>query len=95
MGNSYRQRALDLSSTLAHLRLHFLADPTLMRQEMEARNLLDGRARTKYLHPFVYPEVSGDADLLDRVIARGLLPPITCRRRRTMMSRLNGIDILP
>jgi predicted AAA+ superfamily ATPase len=38
-------------------------------------NLLGGRARTKYLHPFVYPEVSGDEDLLGRVMARGLLPP--------------------
>ena len=105
------------------LRLRLLADPTLMRQEIEARqlrncvvfideiqkcpelldevqllieergirfllsgssarklrragtNLLGGRARTKYLHPFVYPEVSSDEDLLDRVMARGLLPP--------------------
>jgi predicted AAA+ superfamily ATPase len=158
MGKVYRQRALDLSSTLAQrsaflfgprqtgkssyvreqlssltaasynlldagLRLRLLADPTLMRQEIEARqlrdcvvfideiqkcpelldevqllieergmrfllsassarklkragtNLLGGRARTKYLHPFVYPEVSGDEDLLDRVMTRGLLPP--------------------
>lgn len=158
MGKVYRQRALDLSSTLAQrsaflfgprqtgkssyareqlgslpaasynlldagLRLRLLADPTLMRQEIEARqlrdcvvfideiqkcpelldevqllieergirfllsassarklkragtNLLGGRARTKYLHPFVYPEVSGDEDLLDRVMMCGLLPP--------------------
>ena len=105
------------------LRLRLLADPTLMRQEVEARNLRDcvvfideiqkcpelldevhllieergirfllsgssarklkragtnllgGRARTKYLHPFVYPEVAEDNDLLERVMARGLLPP--------------------
>ena len=105
------------------LRLRLLADPTLMRQEIEARNLRDcvvfideiqkcpelldevhllieergirfllsgssarklkragtnllgGRARTKYLHPFVYPEVAEDNDLLERVMARGLLPP--------------------
>ncbi|MCX7028463.1 MAG: DUF4143 domain-containing protein [Spirochaetes bacterium] len=105
------------------LRLKFLANPTLMRQEIEALNLRDcvvfideiqkcpelldevqllieergirfllsgssarklkrtgtnllgGRARTKYLHPFVYPELAGDEDLLDRVMARGLLPP--------------------
>ncbi len=107
----------------AGLRLRLLADPTLMRQEIEARqlrdcvvsideiqkcpelldevqllieergirfllsassarklkragtNLLGGRARTKYLRPFVYPEVSRDEDLLDRVMTRGLLPP--------------------
>ena len=105
------------------LRLRLLADPTIMRQEIEARNLRDcvvfideiqkcpelldevhllieergirfllsgsstrklkragtnllgGRARTKYLHPFVYPEVAEDNDLLERVMARGLLPP--------------------
>jgi len=105
------------------LRLRLLADPTLMRQEIEARNLRDcvvfideiqkcpelldevhllieergirfllsgssarklkragtnllgGRARTKYLHPFVYPEVAEDNDLLEHVMARGLLPP--------------------
>ncbi len=105
------------------LRLRLLADPTLMRQEILARNLRDcivfvdeiqkcpelldeihllieergirfllsgssarklkragtnllgGRARTKYLHPFVYPEVAGDNDLLERIMARGLLPP--------------------
>ena len=105
------------------LRLRLLADPTLMRQQVEARNLRDcvvfideiqkspelldevhllieergirfllsgssarklkragtnllgGRARTKYLHPFVYPEVAEDNDLLERVMARGLLPP--------------------
>ncbi len=105
------------------LRLRLLADPTLMRQEVEAQNLRDcvvfideiqkcpelldvvhllieergirfllsgssarklkragtnllgGRARTKYLHPFVYPEVAEDNDLLERIMACGLLPP--------------------
>jgi len=105
------------------LRLRLLADPTLMRQEVEARNLHDcvifideiqncpelldevhllieergirfllsgssarklkrsgtnllgGRARTKYFHPFVYPEVAEDNDLLERIMACGLLPP--------------------
>lgn len=104
------------------LRLRLLADPTLMRQEMEARNLRDcvvfideiqkcpelldevhllieqrgirfllsgsnarklkragtnllgGRARTKYLHPFVYLEVAEDNDLLEHIMARGLIP---------------------
>ncbi len=37
-------------------------------------NLLGGRARTKYLHPFVYPEISDDTNLLEHVMARGLLP---------------------
>jgi predicted AAA+ superfamily ATPase len=37
-------------------------------------NLLGGRARTRHLHPFVYPEVKDKAFSLDRVLARGLLP---------------------
>jgi len=38
-------------------------------------NLLGGRARTRSLHPFVWPEVR-DADFsLERVMERGLLPP--------------------
>ncbi len=104
------------------LLLRLLADPTLIRREVEARglrdclivvdeiqkcpalldevhlmieergirflltgssarklkiagtNLLGGRARTRRLHPFVYPEVK-DADFsLERVMERGLLP---------------------
>jgi predicted AAA+ superfamily ATPase len=38
-------------------------------------NLLGGRARTKYLHPFTYQELGRHFDL-DRALARGLLPPI-------------------
>lgn len=38
-------------------------------------NLLGGRARTKYLHPFTYKEM-GDKFDLSRVIERGLLPSI-------------------
>jgi predicted AAA+ superfamily ATPase len=38
-------------------------------------NLLGGRARTKYLHPFTYKEL-GDKFDLSRVIERGLLPSI-------------------
>jgi predicted AAA+ superfamily ATPase len=38
-------------------------------------NLLGGRARTKYLHPFTYKEL-GDQFDLSRAIARGLLPSI-------------------
>ena len=104
------------------LLLRLLADPTLIRREIEARdlrdclvvvdevqkcpalldeaqlmieergirflmtgssarglkavgtNLLGGRARTRHLHPFVYPEVKDETFSLDRVLARGLLP---------------------
>lgn len=38
-------------------------------------NLLGGRARTQHFHPFVYPEVESDPDLLERVMSRGLIPP--------------------
>jgi predicted AAA+ superfamily ATPase len=38
-------------------------------------NLLGGRARTKYLHPFTYKEL-GDKFDLSRIIERGLLPSI-------------------
>lgn len=38
-------------------------------------NLLGGRARTKYLHPFTYKEL-GDKFDLSRAIERGLLPSI-------------------
>ena len=38
-------------------------------------NLLGGRARTKYLHPFTYKEL-GDQFGLNRAIERGLLPSI-------------------
>jgi len=38
-------------------------------------NLLGGRARTKYLHPFTYKELKDKFDLA-RVIERGLLPSI-------------------
>jgi len=38
-------------------------------------NLLGGRARTRYLHPFTYKEL-GDKFDLSRVIERGLLPSI-------------------
>jgi predicted AAA+ superfamily ATPase len=105
------------------LLLRLLADPTLVRQEVEARslrdcvivideiqkcpelldevqlmieerglrflltgssarklkaagtNLLGGRARTRSLHPFVYPEIKGSGFSLERVMERGLLPP--------------------
>lgn len=127
--SSYVREQLKPAPTLSYnlldggLRLRLLADPTFMRQEIEARNLRDcvvfideiqkcpelldevhllieerdirflltgssarklkrsgtnllgGRARTKYLHPFVYPEVAEDNDLLERVMSCGLLPP--------------------
>ena len=38
-------------------------------------NMLGGRARTRLLHPFVYPEIKNEGFSLDRVFARGLLPP--------------------
>ena len=38
-------------------------------------NLLGGRARTRSLHPFVYPEVKDSGFSLERVMERGLLPP--------------------
>jgi len=38
-------------------------------------NLLGGRARTKYLHPFSWRELGSDFDLM-RAVQRGLLPPI-------------------
>jgi len=38
-------------------------------------NLLGGRARTRTLHPFVYPEIRKIGFSLDRVIERGLIPP--------------------
>jgi uncharacterized protein len=38
-------------------------------------NLLGGRARTRSLHPFVYPEVKDEGLSLERVMERGLLPP--------------------
>jgi len=113
------------------LRLRLLADPTLMRQEIEARNLHDcvvfideiqkcpelldevhllieergirflltgssarklkragtnllgGRARTKYLHPFVYPEVAEDNDLLEHIMARASFLLTTYRALQT------------
>lgn len=127
--SSYVREQLGIEPSLSYnlldggLRLRLLADPTLMRQQVEARNLrncvvfideiqkcpelldevhllieergirflltgssarklkragtnlLGGRARTKYLHPFVYPEVAKDANLLERIMERGLLPP--------------------
>ncbi len=126
--SSYVREQLQLKPALTYnlldtgLQLRLLADPTLMRQQIEAANLRDcvvfideiqkcpelldevhllieereirflltgssarklkragtnllgGRARTKYLHPFVYPEVSGDIKLLDHIMERGLLP---------------------
>ncbi len=105
------------------LLLRLLSDPTLLRREVEARNLRDclvvvdevqkcpalldeahlmieergirflltgssarglkaagtnllgGRARTRSLHPFVYPEVKDSGFSLERVFERGLLPP--------------------
>ena len=38
-------------------------------------NLLGGRARTRAMHPFVYPEVAGRDFSLERVMKCGLLPP--------------------
>jgi len=38
-------------------------------------NLLGGRARTRSLHPFTYPEVKNEGFSLERVMERGLLPP--------------------
>ncbi|MFB3887826.1 MAG: ATP-binding protein [Thermodesulfobacteriota bacterium] len=38
-------------------------------------NLLGGRARTKYMHPFTYPELGNQFDLF-KAIERGLLPSI-------------------
>ena len=127
--SSYVREQLGIEPSLSYnlldggLRLRLLADPTLMRQQVEARNLrncvifidevqkcpelldevhllieergirfllsgssarklkragtnlLGGRARTQYLHPFVYPEVARDANLLERIMERGLLPP--------------------
>jgi predicted AAA+ superfamily ATPase len=115
--------ALTYNLLEAGLRLRLLADPTVLRQEVEAKelrdcvifvdeiqkcpalldeaqllieergirflltgssarklkaagtNLLGGRARTRYLHPFAYPEISKDGKLLDRIMERGLLPP--------------------
>ncbi len=105
------------------LLLRTLADPTLLRREVEARNLrncvvfideiqkcpelldeaqllieergirflltgssarklraagtnlLGGRARTRSMHPFAWPEVGGTDFSLERVMERGLLPP--------------------
>ena len=116
------QPALSYTLLDRGLLLRLLADPTLIRREIEARdlrdclvvvdevqkcpalldeaqlmieergirflmtgssarglkavgtNLLGGRARTRHLHPFVYPEVKDKAFSLDRVLARGLLP---------------------
>ena len=38
-------------------------------------NLLGGRARTRSLHPFAYPEVRDAGFTLERAMERGLLPP--------------------
>lgn len=38
-------------------------------------NMLGGRARTRTLHPFVYPEIRGGGFSLERIFERGLLPP--------------------
>lgn len=38
-------------------------------------NLLGGRARTRVLHPFVYPEAKDFGFSLSRILERGLLPP--------------------
>ncbi len=37
-------------------------------------NLLGGRARTRAMHPFVYPEIAGDDFSLNRIMESGLLP---------------------
>jgi predicted AAA+ superfamily ATPase len=37
-------------------------------------NLLGGRARTRAIHPFVYPEIAGSDFSLDRVMECGLIP---------------------
>lgn len=38
-------------------------------------NLLGGRARTRMMHPFVYPEIAGPDFTLERLMECGLLPP--------------------
>jgi len=38
-------------------------------------NLLGGRAASRHMHPFVYPEVEGESFSLQKVMDRGLLPP--------------------
>lgn len=38
-------------------------------------NLLGGRARTRHLHPFCYPELDNNEYALARIMERGLLPP--------------------
>jgi len=38
-------------------------------------NLLGGRARTRVMHPFAWPEVGGPQFTLERAFERGLLPP--------------------
>jgi len=106
-----------------HLLLRLLADPTLVRQEILAKNLRDcvvcideiqkcpdlldevqmlieergirflltgssarklkaagtnllgGRARTRNFHPFTYPEIKKTDFSLEKVLARGLIPP--------------------
>lgn len=45
------------------------------RLKAAGTNLLGGRARTRSLHPFVYPEVKAEGFSLERAMARGLLPP--------------------
>lgn len=38
-------------------------------------NLLGGRARTRHLHPFCYPEIDEEEYFLTKIMERGLLPP--------------------
>jgi predicted AAA+ superfamily ATPase len=127
--SSYIREELGTAPALSYnlldrgLLLRLLADPTLIRQEVEARglrdrlvcvdeiqkcpalldeaqllieergmrflltgssarklkaagtNLLGGRARTRILHPFAYPEIAGEGYSLERIMERGLLPP--------------------
>jgi predicted AAA+ superfamily ATPase len=52
-----------------------LTGSSARRLKAAGTNLLGGRARTRSLHPFVYPEVKETDFSLERVMERGLLPP--------------------
>jgi len=57
-------------------RIRFLMTGSSARKLRQAgTNLLGGRARTRNLHPFVWPELRDSDYSLKRLMERGLLPP--------------------
>ena len=61
---------------IEHDKIRFLLTGSSARKlKRSGVNLLGGRARVKYLHPFTYPELKEEFDLI-KALNRGLLPSI-------------------